>query len=399
MAVPEPSRPLAGIRVVDLSTMVAGPLATSILADQGADVIKVERPGVGDPIRHLGDARSGASAIFQALNRAKRSVVLDLKDERGHALLRQLVGRADVFVQNYRPGVADRMGLGEDALRAIRGDLVYVSITGFGDEGPHAQRRVYDIVVQALSGMAASQAPSPDERPRLVRTIVCDKITAVHAAQAISAALLARERGGGGTHVRLSLLDASVAFLWPDMMQGVSYLGGEDTTGPSLHGVIRVHETRDGHVTFLALTDDDFRGACRALGRPELAEDERFRERTPRLEHAAELAEIVEEATRGFATAELCDRFANEDVPCGEVNPVDRVHADPQVVANRLVQELEDERYGRVRLPGPVVRFGPGRAPLAGLAPSLGEHGPAVLTELGLGTAEIDTLRDDGVLG
>ncbi len=194
--------PLAGVRVVDLTSMISGPVATMMLADQGADVIKVEPPG-GDLVRHLGPNQQGLTATFISANRSKRSLSVDLKTEAGMQVINRLVATADVFVQNFRPGAAERMGLGEEAVRRLREDIVYVSISGFGETGPYAHKRVYDPVIQALSGLAAIQRDGDTGRPHMVRTIIPDKTTALAAAQAITAALFARERMGIGQHVRL----------------------------------------------------------------------------------------------------------------------------------------------------------------------------------------------------
>ncbi|MEH6548158.1 MAG: CoA transferase, partial [Sneathiella sp.] len=202
--------PFTGIRIIDLTTMISGPLATMALADQGADVIKVESPGGGDYARHVATRRDGFSASFVNNNRNKRSIVVDLKKTEGLEIIDQMVSEADVFVQNFRPGVADRMGLGEDHIREINPSIVYVSICGFGFEGPYAQKPVFDPLIQAVSGLTTIQGGSDDERPRLVRTILPDKLTAIQASQAISAALFARERSGEGQHVRLSMLDTVV---------------------------------------------------------------------------------------------------------------------------------------------------------------------------------------------
>lgn len=379
-----PRLPLAGVRVVDLTAMISGPMTTAILADQGADVIKVEPPGQGDLIRHLGSSRGGVSAIFQTLNRGKRSIALDLKTPNAHATLAKLVASSDVFIQNFRPGVAARLGVDEATLRRHRADLVYVSVSGFGESGPHAQRRVYDIVIQGASGMAASQADPATGKPELIRNVVCDKITAVYAAQAITAALFDRARGGGGCHVRLAMLDAAVAFLWPDVMQDHTYAGGDVTRGPSLLGIVRIHPTSDGFITLLALTDADFAGVCRAVGRPELATDARFRASRERLAHADELARLLDDATATIATAALCARLEQEGVACGGVVPPERVHADPQLEANGLIARYEDPRFGAVRIAGPVARFGAERAVPRRLAPALGEHTDQILAELGL---------------
>ncbi|MFP8879049.1 MAG: CoA transferase, partial [Myxococcota bacterium] len=185
--------PLEGYRIVDLTAMISGPIATMMLGDQGADVIKVEPPGSGDLVRGIGASISGMAPLFVTSNRSKRSIVIDLKQRRGVEVLERLVATADVLVQNFRPGAADRMGVGADAMRAIKPDLIYVSISGFGDTGPYANKRVYDPVIQALSGLASIQGDRVSGRPRMVRTVVPDKLTALTAAQAITAALLARE--------------------------------------------------------------------------------------------------------------------------------------------------------------------------------------------------------------
>jgi crotonobetainyl-CoA:carnitine CoA-transferase CaiB-like acyl-CoA transferase len=206
--------PLAGYRIIDVTQMISGPMATMLLADQGADVIKVEPPGMGDLTRALGGPR-GMSPTFSIVNRNKRSIVINLKDRRGIELLERLVAGADLFVQNFRPGVAEQMGIGEAALRHIKPNLVYVSISGFGESGPYVHKRVYDPVIQALSGLASIQGDPASGRPRMMRLIIPDKVTALTAAQAMTAALLARERTGKGQHVRLAMLDAAISFLWP----------------------------------------------------------------------------------------------------------------------------------------------------------------------------------------
>ena len=218
---------LDGYRIIDLTSMISGPLATMLLGDQGADVLKIENPEGGDYVRKTANRRGGFSAAFVNNNRNKRSVAIDLKDARGRELLLELIRTADVFVQNFRPGVAERMGLGEAAVRAVRNDIVYVSIAGFGFEGPYAARPVYDPLIQALSGLATIQAGSDTERPRLVRTIVPDKVSALTVAQAITAALLARERTGIGQHVQVAMLDAIVAFLWCSDMGSQTFAGDE----------------------------------------------------------------------------------------------------------------------------------------------------------------------------
>jgi len=401
-----PRGPLAGVRVIELAAMVSGPLATSILADQGADVIKVEAPGVGDAIRRMGSSRGGMSAIFNTVNRSKRSLVVDLRTPQGRDLVKRLAAAADVFVQNFRPGAIEALGLGEAELRGRNPGLIYVSISGFGQRGPYASHTAYDVVIQALSGMAALQGETKETRktgktgtPTFMRTVVCDKITAVHAAQAISAALLARERGAGGQHIEISLLDASVAFLWPDGMETYTYVGDGVTAAATMWGLVGIYETRDGWMTFLAINDQEFRGLCAALARPELAVDERFAALDGRLQNSGALIEIIRAAIATETIDALCGRLRHEGVPCAPVLAPGAVPDDPQVRAVELIVEIDHPVTGRVRMPRAVGQFGGTPLGRPTPAPVLGEHTDEVLAELGLTLDEIRGLRRDGIVG
>jgi crotonobetainyl-CoA:carnitine CoA-transferase CaiB-like acyl-CoA transferase len=218
--------PLDGVRVLDLSTMVAGPVATMMLADQGAEVLKVEPPG-GDLMRHFAYGRNGMSASFLSCNRNKRALGIDVKTTEGLDIVRRLIATADVMVHNFRPGAAERIGLGEESVRALRSDIIYVSISGFGESGPYATQRAYDPVIQALSGLAEIQRDRDTGRPRMIRTIIADYTTALTAAQAISAALFSRGRTGQGQHVKVAMLDAMIAYLWPEAMPSLTFIGDE----------------------------------------------------------------------------------------------------------------------------------------------------------------------------
>jgi crotonobetainyl-CoA:carnitine CoA-transferase CaiB-like acyl-CoA transferase len=378
--------------------MVSGPMATALLGDQGADVIKIERPGTGDLIRQIGCSRGGLSAIFTTLNRNKRSVVLDVEKGPGRQLLERIVSHADVFVQNFRPGVVEKMGFGEAHLRRINPTVIYVSIDGFGRVGPRASQPVYDAVIQALSGLAASQADPADEVPCLVRNIVCDKVTSLYAAQAIVAALFARERGAGGQHIRLSMLDAAVAFLWPDVMQADTYLGAGVSPPAPLHGILRAHRTRDGFVTLLAISDAEFAGFCRAIGRPELEVDPRYATVAQRMASADVLATLVGEFVAERTTDEVCERLRDQGVPVAPVNWPGEVHRDPQVLANRLLEELDHPHCGRVRVPRAVAWFEATPASIRAHAPLLGEHTDEVLLAEGILAGDLERLRADGVI-
>ena len=299
--------PLDGVRVLDLTTMVSGPVATMMLADQGADVIKIESP-TGDIMRNYGAKRRGMSASFLSCNRNKRSLCVDLKTDSGIEIAHKLAAKTDVLVQNFRPGAIARMGLGEDVVRALRPDIIFVSISGFGETGPYVHQRVYDPVIQALSGLAEIQTDRETGRPRMVRTIVPDKTTAVTAAQAITAALFARERGGGGQHIRLSMLDTMVAYLWPEASSSLSFVGHESDPAKGQMGLDLVFETRDGYITAGAVSNAEWTGMCHAFGRDDLADDPRFNTPQGRLANMAERRAIMTEAIAEWPSAEILAR-------------------------------------------------------------------------------------------
>ncbi|MAE93380.1 MAG: hypothetical protein CL910_01835 [Deltaproteobacteria bacterium] len=390
---------LEGIRVVDTTTMISGPICTRILADQGADVIKVEAPGAGDLVRVMGARRDGLSATFVTSNRNKRSVVLDLKKPEGLALLEKLVATADVFVQNFRPGAAQRMGIGEEAMRRVRPDLVYASISGFGETGPYAHKRVYDPVVQALSGLAAIQADRDTGRPRMVRLIVPDKLTAVTAAQAITAALFHRERTGEGQHLRLAMLDAMVAFAWPEGMAGHTFIGEGQLDRRARYAQDLIFETADGYLTAGAVSDAEWTGLCRAIDREDWLDDERFQTAAGRIMHAGERLTMTAEVFLERTTEEWMERLEAEDVPSAPVLSRGDLLEHPQIRANELIVEGEHPVAGAMRQARPAERFDRTPSTLARPAPLLGEHTDEVLAELGVDDASRERLRNEGVLG
>jgi crotonobetainyl-CoA:carnitine CoA-transferase CaiB-like acyl-CoA transferase len=390
--------PLDGIRIIDLTTMASGPLATSILADQGADVIKVEAPGRGDGLRNIGPSRGGLSAIFSSFNRNKRSIVVDLRDPRGVTLLDDLVAGADVFVQNFRPGAVERMGLGAERYRALHPKLIYVSISGFGEKGPMAQSAVYDSVMQAYSGVAMHQADLETGEPTFVRSVVCDKGTAIQTSQLITAALLARERGAGGQHVRVSMLHASLAFLWPDGMQNYALLG-EGVSAPLLKSALPViRPTKDGYIAISYIQDREFKAFCKTIGREDLAGDARFTTADPRARHARQLQGLLVDTLRKYTTSELASLLAEADVPHATVGDPATIHEDPQVVANSLIFEMDHPIAGRLRQPRPLGDFEATPAEMRSGAPGLGEHTREVAKEIGLTDSAISNLTRAGVL-
>lgn len=384
--------PLDGYRVIDLTSMISGPLATMILADQGADVIKVENPDGGDHTRAANNRRDGFSASFLNNNRNKRSVALDLKDLLARDALLRLVATADVFVQNFRPGVADRMGLSEDALRKVAPALVYVSISGFGETGPYAQKPVYDPLIQAVSGLASVQAGSDTERPRLVRTIVPDKVTGLAAAQAITAALLSRERTGQGQHVRLSMLDTVIAFLWASDMGSQTFVGEDIPQQEAASFIDLIYETATSAITAAVQTNREWLALTRALDRPEWLDDPRFRTPALRQRHINERLSMIQDVLLTKPAEEWLDRLTREGVPCAPVLTRTEMLTNAQVVANGIVVETEHEQAGLLRQARPAARFSATPATMRQGGPPLGAHTAEVLAELGYGAAEIEAL-------
>jgi crotonobetainyl-CoA:carnitine CoA-transferase CaiB-like acyl-CoA transferase len=392
--------PLAGIRVLDLTSVVSGPLATMFLADQGAEVIKIEPLG-GDITRRSRQSISASgefSALFVSSNRGKRSLALDLKRPEAAKIMHKLIARADVLVQNFRPGTMERLGFGEPALRELNPGLIYVSISGVGESGPYAKKRVYDPIIQGLSGFADLQAEPKTRRPQMIRTIVADKTTAIFAAQAITAALFARERTGEGQHIRLAMLDTMIAYLWPEAMTQYTVVGREATTADPTARPDLIFETADGYITVGTISDSEWQGFCAASDRPGLAEDARFNTPGGRSVNATERILLMAEIIKQRPTAEWLRRLDANDVPSAPVLRRNEVIANDQVLARELIVELDHPDIGRVRQPVPAARFDRTPARIQGPAPRIGEHSAAILAELRLGPAEIERLAIENIV-
>ncbi len=389
--------PLTGYRIIDLTAMVSGPLATMTLADQGADVIKVENPASGDHTRLQANQRNGYAASFLNNNRNKRSIALNLKTDAGLDVLRDLLRDADVFMQNFRPGVIDRMGLGEDAVRAINPSLVYVSISGFGAEGPYAAKPVYDPLVQALSGLASVQAGSDDVRPQLVRTILPDKLTGITTAQAITAALLHRERTGEGQHVRVSMLGAVLAFLWASDMGSQTFIGDELPQAEAASFIDLIYATADGYISVAVQTDREWHALTRALDRPEWLDDPRFLTPALRQQNIDARLQLTQEALLKHPADVWLERLEQEGVPCAPVLTRSQVITHPQVLANALILESDHPAAGPLRQAAPAADFSRTPAGIRHGAPGLGADTDAILDGLGYTAEERRQLRASGV--
>jgi crotonobetainyl-CoA:carnitine CoA-transferase CaiB-like acyl-CoA transferase len=387
---------LDGIRIIDLTAMITGPLATMILADQGAEVIKIEPPGVGDVMRYLGSHRGGMSAFYASCNRSKRSIVVNLREDGGRDLVRDLAAGADVFIQNFRPGVIDRLGLGEPELRGARPELIYVSLNAFGETGPFAHRPAYDHVLQGMTGAPYVQSP---EEPMYMRQAWVDKATAYTAAQAITAALFARSRSGSGQHLRLSMLDAGLAFLWPDGFTNQMILEEEGQTRiPPIADTYIPAPTKDGWATVVVVTEEQWSRLLIAVDKPELLADPRFATIDARLSHLNEFREEIANAGQEFTTEEFIRRLQEADVPCGPVLRLEEVAEFPQLVANGCLEESEHPVMGPIRQPRPPARFADTPSAIRRPAPTLGQHTDEVLRELGRSPEQIGKLRADGLV-
>jgi crotonobetainyl-CoA:carnitine CoA-transferase CaiB-like acyl-CoA transferase len=381
-----------GFRIIDVTSMVSGPSATMLLADQGADVIKVENPNGGDHTRSSANTQNGFSANFLNNNRSKRSVALNLKEEPAKKVLLKLCEGADVFIQNFRPGVVDRMGIGEADIRAVAPDIIYVSICGFGETGPYAAKPVYDPLIQALSGLATVQAGSDAERPRLVRTILPDKLTGTVAAQAITAALLARTRTGEGQHIRVSMLDTIIAFLWGSDMGSQTFIDKPFPQQNAASFIDLIYETADGHISVAVQSDREWQALTRAFGKPEWLDDPRFGTPALRQENIDDRLNLTQEALRTDTSAEWLKKLEAEDVPCAPVLTRSQAIEHPQVAANAIVIETKHHLAGGVRQARPAAVFSGTPVDIRRGGPALGEHTAEVLAEAGCSPDEIAVL-------
>ena len=392
--------PLDDIRIVDLSVALTGPLAAGMLVDQGAECIKVEQAPIADVVRWSGSSVAGVSSMFQIANRGKRSIVLDLQQDEGRAILDDLIVEADVLVQNFRPGVAERLDIAYADVAAVNPDIVYADLTGFGPEGPYSHRRVYDTAIQAHSGMAASQTGPNDEYPKFLKQLACDKVTAYTACQAITAALFARERGLGGQHIELSMLDACIAFLFASAADHEIILDG-DHSGPQSVAANNTPLAFDGG--FAAITvpaDDEFHGLARALNvdssDPDVAT---IRDRSRNRDKSMAVHREVRKNATQISIDEGAERMDANQVPFGIVRAVHEVPDDPQVVANDLFTTFDHPAAGRIRHHRVPARFhGSPTTFRDPAAPTLGQHSDEVVAETGRGD-RIEELRAAGVIG
>jgi crotonobetainyl-CoA:carnitine CoA-transferase CaiB-like acyl-CoA transferase len=386
------------VTVLDISTVVSGPLATMHLADQGANVIKVEPPSgdINRRSRQKVSENGQFSALFISTNRGKRSIALDLKNPQAMGVFRSLLLKADVLVQNFRPGITEKLGIGPEDVVKINPRTIYVSISGVGDDGPYVRKRIYDPMIQALSGLADIQSDQTTRRPQMIRTILADKTTSIFAAQAITAALYAREKTGVGQHIRLSLLGTMLSFLWPEAMMQYTVVGREATAAATNSGPDLVFETRDGFMTVGTISDAEWQGFCDAVEHPELKDDTRFATAELRNLNSTERINLMAAILREGHRDEWLRRLDAADVPCAPVLRRNEIIENAQVLAMNLVREIDQPAVGVVRQPQPAAVFDNTPSEIRGPAPSLGEHTRDILGELGLAHDVIESLIASG---
>ncbi|MBV1916422.1 MAG: CoA transferase [Pseudomonadales bacterium] len=389
-------KPLQDLLVIELATMVTASLATMMMADQGARVIKIEPIEGGDPMRYLGHNKGNISALFANCNRGKESICVDLKQQAGQELVTALMLKADVVISNFRPGVMDQLNLGSEALRAKNPDLIYCAITGFGTDGPMADAPAYDPIMQAHLGFADVQR---DDEPALVKNLVCDKVTAYTACQAVTAALLVREKTGVGQHIDISMMDAGLFFLFPDGYMAHTLLDEDQVAGPEIRDGYRSISTSDGEITISAATQKQVLGIVKAIGRTDLLEQENLPALIELVQDRPAFRELYADAIADMTTEQALKRLREADVPSAKCLDAREVLDHPQLAANDTIEVIQHPLMGEMRTIRSPTRFGGEQLPLSKNCPALGEDTYSVMQELGLSADEIRNLEDNKTIG
>lgn len=394
-------QPLAGLEVLELSTMVTCSLSAMMLRAQGARVIKIEPPAIGDPMRYLGSQKNGVSALFHNCNRGKRSLAIDLKHESGVEAVRRLASRADILLNNYRPGVMHKLGLGSDVLRALNPRLVNVAVTGFGTTGPMAARPAYDHVIQGISGITGLQggkAADGSDQFSFVRQLMCDKLTAYTVAQAATAALVARHHTGEGQHIDVSMLHACLAFMWPDGMMQHTLLDEDAIDLPPMSETYQTVNTKDGAVAASALTDQHWDAILALLDREDLKTDPRFESLPARMANLGEVMGLLKDGALHLSVDEVMQAFEAADIPSAKCERRATLTANAQIQAIGALETYVTQNLGKLTAPTPPALFAGAPTSLAEPSPNLGQHSREIMQELDFDAETISAMSAEGNL-
>lgn len=390
-------KPLEGITILEFSTMITAALASMMLAEQGARVIKVEPLEMGDPMRYIGARKGDISSLFAGCNRGKESLAIDLKSQAGQAVIRDMIPEVDVVIHNFRPGTMETMNLGSEDLMSLNPRLIYTAISGFGTEGPLRRAPAYDPIIQAHSGMAATQGS--DESPTFIRSLLCDKITAYTASQAVTSGLFARERSGKGQLIDLSMLDAGLFFMFPDGFQNHALLDEDAIPGGLLIDILYdLTLTKDGGITVAAANQEMQGRMLSAIGLLHLLEDERFNSMKKLLENLMVFRELIADKCLQYTSDELLALLRAAEVPCAKCLSRDEVLSQEQLQANDSIETVDHPHLGKLRIVKAPPRFGGKRLEPARPVPAHGEHSETVMASFDISDARIEALKQAGTV-
>ena len=390
-------KPLEGITILEFSTMITAALASMMLAEQGARVIKVEPLEMGDPMRYIGARKGDISSLFAGCNRGKESLAIDLKSQAGQAVIRDMIPEVDVVIHNFRPGTMETMNLGSEDLMSLNPRLIYTAISGFGTEGPLRRAPAYDPIIQAHSGMAATQGS--DESPTFIRSLLCDKITAYTASQAVTSGLFARERSGKGQLIDLSMLDAGLFFMFPDGFQNHALLDEDAIPGGLLIDILYdLTLTKDGGITVAAANQEMQGRMLSAIGLLHLLEDERFNSMKKLLENLMVFRELIADKCLQYTSDELLALLRAAEVPCAKCLSRDEVLSQEQLQANDSIETVDHPHLGKLRIVKAPPRFGGKRLEPARPVPAHGEHSETVMASFDISDSRIKALKQAGTV-
>ena len=384
------SGPFKDVRVLELTSTVSGPFAGMMLADQGAEVIKIEPPGIGDLARFMGTIKDGMGAMFSTLNRNKKCICLDFKNEDDLQVLMNLVATADVLIENYRPGIVKKLGIDYDSLIEIKPDLIYCSISGYGQSGPYVEKKVYDPLIQGTVGIPNAQS---SVFPELIRTIIYDKVTGLTSAQAISAALYQKANGEGGQYLPISMMESALYYNWPDLMMNYTFEEGGLNIG-ELADLFEVYKTLDGGVVLIIIANDEiFTKFCTTFD-VNLHLEEKYSNLVSRIVHREELTKEINKITSKLKSKELEKIMDEEGISASICNDLSEVHLDPQVVEQNSIVEIDHPELGIMRMPKPPANFKCQGIFPRSLAPILGSDNREVLSSINVDDDTIKRMED-----